>query len=576
MADIRFQIFKEKKDKTTGKSTFNDVVASIGPINIEEVSVTTQAEKQIVKEGNQPTIIPYGVKGQDGRVAQIVGTIKGKSMEYQQNIDSYFDVLQANETLGYALSIDAGNSEIPELGPKTARWGIKQFVWDRQAKLLGQWKFNITLNYIWDSAINEIQLYAKNTDFEIPDNVKFRALKGIANGGYNSGQEIINPKIKTSIHQLNTATFSTKTKAFDKGDVIHIYCETDPSNAVFFGIIRETPSNSNMYYTYDCIEIGALLDRVQCSKVGPGLFKPRMKIPNPYKGKNLKLEQFVALILNFYKESMLEGYDPKYGKDMTSKWGKEEFMPYDPTVSSKQVIPAQVLSGMTVFKALIRLLEDQCGMYIWFDNNNGALEYGFLRNKFTIDPTRDIIRTSSLAISNSEDYTPNNVILYNSTGDWVVYPNPPVNGTFISYQYNSTLNNIMMDSMAKKIHKDLQSDRTTYKVVFPAGRVKFRDGDVFTGLGDSTISPVMPYRDDTDYDPLTDTNDTVWQIKDMTITTDYTEILVGPSYFSVFDLFKSTLKIVPEAPIPTEFVEKETNQVALATQATNITHTINV
>ena len=134
----------------------------------------------------------------------------------------------------------------------------------------------------------------------------------------------------------------------------------------------------------------------------------------------------------------------------------------------------------------------------------------------------------------------------------------------------------MMDSMAKKIHKDLQSDRTTYKVVFPAGRVKFRDGDVFTGLGDSTISPVMPYRDDTDYDPLTDTNDTVWQIKDMTITTDYTEILVGPSYFSVFDLFKSTLKIVPEAPIPTEFVEKETNQVALATQATNITHTISV
>ena len=153
-------------------------------------------------------------------------------------------------------------------------------------------------------------------------------------------------------------------------------------------------------------------------------------------------------------------------------------------------------------------------------------------------------------------------------GRYVTYPNDPVLGTTIQYKFDSDMNNIMLNSMAAKIHKDLQVNRNTYKVKFPAGTVKFKDGDVFTGLGDSTISPAMPYKDNVDYDPLTDPSDAVWQINEMTITNEYTEVLVGPSYFSVFDLYKTKLnKVTIGATIPTDDHSISTNEVPLSTQA---------
>ena len=194
----------------------------------------------------------------------------------------------------------------------------------------------------------------------------------------------------------------------------------------------------------------------------------------------------------------------------TTKVGNDPYIP-----GKTRYLHSQLLSGNTVYKALTRFVEEECGMYIWFDNNNGKLEYGFLRNQVTIDPTKDVILTTNESSGYSEDFVPDNVQVVDNVGNPQCYPNPPVSGSTIQYRYSSDLNDQMMGEMAERIYKDLHiDDRKTYKVKFPAGTVKFKDGDVFTGLGDSTISPAMEYKDNVDYDPLTDPSDAVWQIKD--------------------------------------------------------------
>lgn len=568
-AGVKFAIYAEVKG-SNGKSSWNNLVHQTAELNIENVSVQTAAERLLIKEGKEPKIIPFGVKGDKGRVATLTCTFKGRSMNSGTSMgaDPYLDVLQKSATgeLGYALRVvlvGTGLNPLPELG--TGKWQIEQFSWDRQARQLGQWRFNIQLGYLWETP-NELQLFDKDASWQFTDNVKFSAHVGIGGGSFSKDEIINNVKINTTVQQLNRATFTTLTQKYNKGDIIHIYCETEPTNACFFGIVNDEPrKNSNLTFTYDCIEIGVLLDRVMCAKQGTGLFKPRTKIPNPYKGDYLKLKTMIAIIMKFYADKALLSYNPLYGEDRTTtKVGN------DPYIPGKTIyLPPQVLSGNTVYKALNRLVEDQCGMYTWFDNNNGKLEYGFLRNQVTIDPTKDVIRTSEEASGYTEDFVPDNVQVVDNVGNPQCYPNPSVSGSTIQYRYNSDLNDQMMSEMAERIYKDLHiDDRKTYKVKFPAGTVKFKDGDVFTGLGDSTISPAMPYKDNVDYDPLTDPSDAVWQIKEMTITNEYTEVLVGPSYFSVFDLYKSALQKVTEIPAPTESKEVETNEVVAGTQDT--------
>ena len=64
-----------------GKSTWSSVGITL-PVNIEDISVQTQALTNVVAYGETPHITPFGVKGKDGRVANITGTYKNRSMVF--------------------------------------------------------------------------------------------------------------------------------------------------------------------------------------------------------------------------------------------------------------------------------------------------------------------------------------------------------------------------------------------------------------------------------------------------------------------------------------------------------------
>ena len=541
-----------------GKSTWSSFGIT-PPVNIEDISVQTQALTNVVAYGETPHITPFGVKGKDGRVANITGTYKNRSMVFVRDGMEVISV-QDIKSSGYVvngMAIRVSGEGLPELGD--ALWTINNITWDRQATEGGMWRFKLQLGYVWDVTKNELKLYEDGVGTNVRDNVKFFTVR---EGGHQARVYINNPKIETTLHDLNRARFTLPYKTYEKEDILKIYCDTDESNAVFYGIVTNVSNSSNSAIQYECTEIGTLLYRKPCAKLGAGIFKPRIRIPNPYKGVQLTLQQIIGTILKFYQDSPIKGYNPGSGNDKTGKWGAS---PWLPGREDDAYLPPQILSGFTVGKALDNVLNEQCGLHTWFDNNTGHLEYGFYRNIVTIDPATDYIIYSEQIQSLAEEYQADGVILMdNSANNPTRYPAGSNTGTYIQYQFSSDLTNEQLSSVARRIYNDIRlANRDTFKVKFPAGTVKFRDGDVFSGLGDSTVTPRLPYRGGVDQDPTEDPSDSCWQIREMVITDTYTECTVGSTYFSIFDIYRTALKRYDGCPAPTETKDTETNVYAL-------------
>lgn len=549
-----------------GKSTWSSVGIT-PPVNIEDISVQTQALTNVVAYGETPHITPFGVKGKDGRVANITGTYKNRSMVFIRDGMEVISV-QDIKSSGYVvngMAIRVSGEGLPELGD--ALWTINNITWDRQATEGGMWRFRLQLGYVWDVTKNELKLYEDGVGTNVRDNVKFFTVR---EGGHQARFYIDNPKIETTLHDLNRARFTLPYKTYEKEDILKIYCDTDESNAVFYGIVTNVSNSSNSAIQYECTEIGTLLYRKPCAKLGAGIFKPRIRIPNPYKGVQLTLQQIIGTILKFYQDSPIKGYNPGSGNDKTGKWGAS---PWLPGREDDAYLPPQILSGFTVGKALDNVLNEQCGLHTWFDNNTGHLEYGFYRNIVTIDPATDYIIYSEQIQSLAEEYQADGVILMdNSANNPTRYPPGSNTGTYIQYQFSSDLTNEQLLSIARRIYNDIRlANRDTFKVKFPAGTVKFRDGDVFSGLGDSTVTPILPYRGGVDQDPTEDPSDSCWQIREMVITDTYTECTVGSTYFSIFDIYRTALKRYDGCPAPTEKKDTETNVYALPARSSETT-----
>lgn len=558
---LKFKFWVEKKDQKTGKSTWENVGTS-AEVSIEDVSVETTGMFQITRYGNEPDIIPFGVNGDKGRVALITGVFTGKSLIYVgDGVDDLLDVLKFDdpnaEVLGRAISTadEKSYNLLPELG-FVRKWKIDSFQWDRQAVQRGMYKFSITLSYVWEE--NELQLYEGDIGSNKLDNIKFSAVPGNSNG-FSKDKIIDNVKVDITIHDLNRATFSTPSKEYEKGDLIKIYCETDPNKSIFFGVVENITKNNDSTVKYSCTEVGTLLQQYPCAKMGSGLFRPKVKIVNPYKpGMYYKLKQIIGFIMQMVPtDSLPLGFSPGFGIDKTNKWGEEITVPGG---GSKDYIPSQMLSAMYILTALINVIENQCGLYIWFDNDTGALEYGYIRDSYELQLDTEYIMNTSRIEDNADEYTADYVVLFNSDGYYARSTSGDVSGLkCIYYKIDATFGDVQLTKMAERIANDMKLNRDVFKVTFPAGCVKFKDGDAFTGLGDATVNPPMGYRGGTDPDPDVNPENSVWQIKEMEITDKYTTVTVGSSFYSVFDIFRDKLKRISQAPALTESKDVTTN-----------------
>ncbi|MFA5760180.1 MAG: hypothetical protein WC877_00195 [Dehalococcoidales bacterium] len=577
MADtnIQFTLWKEVKSKDNDyKTEWTNIGDLPDETFIDDIQVTTVTDSQVIEVGTDPVVMPLGAKSRD---CKIVGSFKdsiSNSASYvlnQELTDSIYTSDDGNY-LSRAISVKIGNNLIPELG--NAKWKIKSFTWNKEVTSGQRFKFEMELGYVFENQA-ELQIYDKNCAINKPENIQF-AVVPLAYLPSKlitwTGPIVYNVRIEKSLLTLNKATFkiASQVDVFPENTPIAIFCSSNKSKPVFVGYIKEITSNKDLSQTYDCNEIGALLQDIPVKNFNKGIFVPRVKIPNPVK-KNRFLslsEIIIAIMTHFQSHNKITWYNPGSGSEKTSitynvkKYGNSIYIPGREGVT----FPPQMLSGISIGKAIDNFIQNQCGMYSWYALPDGKLEYGFYNNYITINPESEFIEASVRCYTNNETIDPDYVIVWNSDSTvWAVHgiqkefavngEEFPSAGVGIGYIMNSTLLDRELSLIAKKIYDDLKINTDQFRVNFPAGTVRFNEGDVFLGLGDQTTFPSMPYRSGVDLDPFTNSKDSIWQIRDMTITEESTEVIVGTSYRSVFDIYRNELVKKDEVPSPTE-VEK--------------------
>lgn len=533
---------------------------------VEDVNITTTGKTIDVENGYKPQIIPLGVdKCTCKFVGEFVSNIySGTSLGEEVDDRDLLSPLRTDKTedgddiLAKGLKLISGSNNFPEL---VGKWKLTMFTWDRQAVERGKYRFTMELSWIYTNP-KEPQLFGDSTGYEMAASVKYYAAV-ISDTEMTASYPIFNTDIRKTLADLNTAKFSTVGQVLNKYNEIKIF----PTNGgivlpAFHGYVKSVITEKGIT-SYECNEMGGCIYDIAIKNPTSGLFKPRVMIRNPLQvGSYLTIQQITTKILSFFiSHSKFPNYNVGEGIDR-STLGKTTKVP-----GRNIYLPSQIMSGMTVGKAIANFLENDCGFHTWFRPEDSRLEYGFIRDKITIDPKTEYITSSSKI---SDDYSLNIsadvVCVFNSDGRGSAYPTQfatNASPTVLYYRINTNQMDQKLSAFAQKIYEDSNVDKSSYRVRFPPGIIRFKEGDVFAGLGDQTTDPVMPYRTGEDANVMTNPGDSVWQVKDVRLTETYTECIVGPTYYSIFDIYKSALQKVDGSPALSESLDWESPNVTV-------------
>lgn len=535
---------------------------------INDISITTKANMDIQPFTAKPFITPLGVTS---RECLLSGYFSGyyitpyKPMDLSSE-ESTFTVIQPDDIKGYGaygISLQPiGYSILPELAG--SRWKITEIKWDKQASEMGRFRFSLTLSYVW--AAGEGGLFATGIGTGLINKpVQLKA---------NDSIIMIDPTIHMTLKDVNTLKFKLMERKFEVYDTVKV---TQGTEIPFWGYVIEIQNNQDGSILYTCVENCKCLYDIQVKGTQPGLFRPRVKIDcrkndNTYR----TLQEYVNILLTkFYKGHSKVNYDAGPGIDKTNKFGSLSTFP-----NSIINIPSQVISGLTVGKALDSILREQCGLYWWSNNKNQYVEYGYTRDAITIVKSKEFIQKTEKLVSDANNAAskPDYVIVWNKSNEIKSFYGNLLNedGTYnekatcVQYTLSTDLLDRSLDAIAKQIYTDMTVNNDTFKVTFPAGTVRFKDGDYFRGLGDQTVKYKMEPRTGEDFDPYDTPGNSVWQIKEVVITNTYTQVIVGTSYISIFDIFGNNLKQITDGiGTPTDTNSWDSSTVVTGVQNTD-------
>lgn len=568
-----FNLMVSEKNQQDGSIKYVNLYP-LSPMAISSCEISTESHEEKIEYGPKADIMPLGVRacgatitgtfaygGSD--VIPATRTVK-EVKDFENTIKIFTEIENAahektQQTYALKLIVQSPASRTGTRELAGGIWKIKSFSWDRKAKELGKYRFNMELGYFWEYPAEQ-KIFDAQTASKKEQTCSFcvnvykttnAEQTDIVDG------DIFNTKINKSLHVKNTAIFDY-TKPLLKDSLVIINKRNavrEDDKDVFFGIVTECESNSkDGAYTVRCKEIGDLLYRGVCSPIGSlGFLFPRVVINTPDSNKlDYTISRMVREILETYYTSKtgFEMFVPGSGYDATHYYGSHEYLPgrgdpHDATTWVK--ICTQVLSSVSVGTAITNFLYHQCGMYVWFNyKKKGALEYGFLRDGITLDITKEVIETTTLTNSGSDDVTADGVIVWSPDAEYTgcagdIGPDKHM----LVYTYTDSKPDLALEAIAYKIleYNKLDCNRI-YTVRFPAGTVRFKEGDYFKGLGDSIMTGTqkMDYKSGTDANPLEEPGDSVWHIKEVVITEEFTEVQVGTSYYSILDVYKTILQ----------------------------------
>jgi len=530
------------------------------PCLLEDINITTLAAYEKIEESSEPQIVPMGIKSCVCRISgkfkthMILDCVNHTTVSSEVTDE---DLLNTTETdangnvVRIALKVNEGLSEFPELA---GIWAINAFTWDRDAKTLGSYRFTMELSYVYVDP-TESRIYLDDTASASNDNVKF-----IATTGSDAYFEIFDTKIHETLNDINSAIFSTVSNRLFKDDIVKIYKRGDTSTIAFHGYVKNVINNRNGTYTYECKEIGYCMYEMPVIRAKGGIFKSRIIIHNPTEGHGkLKIKDFIKAIMGFYTDHPRITYEPGTPVCRAGSLYDSEVIP------GKDIdLPSMIISGKTIGKALDDFVENTCGFNLWFNRINGTPEYGFIRDAISVDPTKEfILSTEKVEDDNALAYAPDVVVVWNAdaTAKGIYPKNSNYNVgkiTVMNFRLSSNIYHGSLDAFAERIYRDAHVTTDIFRVKFPPGTVRFKEGDYFSGLGDQTVKYKMTYKSGSDANPLEDPTDSVWKITDVVITESGTDVIVGPSYFSIFDIYKTSLSTSDGVPTVSENITETT------------------
>lgn len=252
-------------------------------------------------------------------------------------------------------------------------------------------------------------------------------------------------------------------------------------------------------------------------------------------------------------------------------------------------IPDLEFGNMSVLTAIKKLLTETLGLDMWYSIRNVSdyvytanVNYGLSNGWAKIDINQPWV---SCNIVESTELTPvNTVYVFNSDGKLYGQSSDALQtGTgkiSAKYQINGTYNETDLNAFAAAILKDRREEHKSYRLKWGAGQgifasdgKIFTEGALFTGLGDQSNPDAnlrMEWRGNVNpsvTSPLPYSrflaDEKYWQIADIRITDQYTEITVGSNRLSIFDVYKEKLKEVDGMPIPTTDVKLESTKVTV-------------
>lgn len=187
-------------------------------------------------------------------------------------------------------------------------------------------------------------------------------------------------------------------------------------------------------------------------------------------------------------------------------------------------LPDMTISHMTIGNALKTFIVDTLNLVLWYEYSSATqfdLYYGLIRDEITLNYTTSNEYIISTRLKDDATKTPvNGIVIKNEDGTVHGTAGTPTTGPTQMYTYSGSFSENDLNALAAKYLAQYGTSRLTYSVVFEPGTLRFKEGDVFDGLGDQTITPPMAWKD-------VSTTGNPWQIQNVRITMNSTTVEVA-------------------------------------------------
>lgn len=315
---------------------------------------------------------------------------------------------------------------------------------------------------------------------------------------------------------------------------------------VFDGYMRERSYDKDGRASCRLDEISYVLWDSKCQSDSViGLFQPEVRIDGrePWSGDKRTIGYYIDKIVNDFNKSgiSIEFVDTSENQELSSRTSI-----IGQTESSG--LPSLVLTHMSIFMALKRVIMDWCGYNMWFDIRLNA--DGSLGGKLYAGRTREQITGASIPLftsskkTESQTQVPATMVYVRCTnGSQIITGSAGTDpARSVTYQIDGAFSEAELNAIAARVMEERAQGSVSYEVNWGDVSTVYIDpepADSFNKIGDLTLEKdkpemIMPWKE--------------YIIREISLSSsDGTTCVIGDDKKSIFDIYQSTLSLVDGA-----------------------------